>query len=590
MMGRSPLAWQVALPLCALVAAGLAFICWEASSLTIATHAADVRARLASGAALVEDVVGDRLAGANRQALDPVVKQLGKSASLRVTLIAPDGNILGESDDDPAVMDNHSQRPEVVAAIAEGTGTSVRHSDTLSTEMMYWARAVRRDGKLVGVVRTGIALDAVDAANSSLQHRLLLVAATVALAMAAFVFWIIRSLAIPLTTLESLAGNHAGGGQASALPEAPAEIRRVGEAIRRMGAELDSRIASLVAERNEQEAVLSSMVEGVLAIDVRERVMALNAAGARLLEIDMRTAVGRTIHEVARSPDLQRVVAEALRADTVVERDVALRGDQSRFIQAHGAPVRDAGGRRIGAVIVLHDVTQLRRLETVRRDFVANVSHELKTPVTSIKGFLDTLLAGAMNDAGNAKRFLEIASRQADRLGAIIEDLLVLSRIDQESENQMIERSPTSLDSVVRGAVDVCRAKADLKGVHVEVRCDHSVQARINGALVEQALVNLIDNAIKYSDEGSLIEVEAAADDGSALLRVRDHGAGIDAEHLPRLFERFYRVDKARSRSLGGTGLGLAIVKHIVQAQGGSVEVQSRPGSGSMFTLKFPVA
>jgi two-component system phosphate regulon sensor histidine kinase PhoR len=328
----------------------------------------------------------------------------------------------------------------------------------------------------------------------------------------------------------------------------------------------------------------------VLAIDRSERIMAVNDAAARLLGIDVQGAVGRTIQEIARNVPLQKFVAESLGADSVVERDIELHGEEPRFLQAHGAPVRDAAGRRIGAVVVLNDVTRLRRLETVRRDFVANVSHELKTPVTSIKGFLETLLAGAIDEPDNARRFVEIAARQADRLGAIIEDLLVLSRIDQDPAESGFEKNPTVLAAVIDGAIDVCRLKADSKQIRLDGLCDPALSARISGALVEQALVNLIDNAIKYSDAGDVVEIRGAVEDGSVVIRVRDHGPGVDAEHLPRLFERFYRVDKARSRALGGTGLGLAIVKHIAQSQGGSVEVESWPGRGCVFTLRFPSA
>jgi two-component system phosphate regulon sensor histidine kinase PhoR len=445
------------------------------------------------------------------------------------------------------------------------------------------------------VVRAGIALSRVEAAERALQRRSAAAVALVGLLMLACGALVARRVTRPLEELEKVAERYARGdgeGGAGFLPVSGSvvEVQRVAEALQRMATELDNRIAALVAERNEQEAVLSSRVEGVLAIDDRERVMALNAAAARLLDVDARQAIGRTIHEVARNASLQRFVAEALRADSALERDIALHGDEARFVQAHGSPVKDAAGAKIGAVVVMNDVTRLRRLETVRRDFVANVSHELKTPVTSIKGFLETLLGGALEDPDNARRFVEIAARQADRLGAIIDDLLLLSRIDQESEQPRIEKSPTALETVIGGALEVCRPKADQKGVSLRIRAERGLAARMNGAMVEQALVNLIDNAIKYSESGEEVEISTAREADSCVLRVADRGPGIEAEHLPRLFERFYRVDKARSRAAGGTGLGLAIVKHIVQAQGGTVSVESRPGVGSTFTLRFPAA
>jgi two-component system phosphate regulon sensor histidine kinase PhoR len=594
-MGRTRLFWQIAAPLGVLLATGLLVVAWQASWLLRKSHSAQIEAQLSSSTALVEEALGASLASGDRQAIDPIVKRLASASDLRVTAIGPDGTVFGDSDSDAGIMDNHGTRPEVVEAIASGTGMAVRYSDTISANMMYSARAVRRDGRLAGVVRAGIALSRVEAAERALQRRSAMAVALVGLLMLGCGAFLARRVTRPLEELEKIAEGYARGeieGGAGFLPVSGSvlEVQRVAEALQRMAAELDSRIAALVAERNEQEAVLSSMVEGVLAIDDRERVMAINAAAARLLDVDARQAIGRTIHEVARNASLQRFVGEALRADAALERDIALHGDEARFIQAHGSPVRDAVGARIGAVVVMYDVTRLRRLETVRRDFVANVSHELKTPVTSIKGFLETLLGGALEDADNARRFIEIAARQADRLGAIIDDLLLLSRIDQESEQPKIEKSPTALETVIGGAIEVCRPKADQKGVGIQIRAERGLNTRMNGAMVEQALINLIDNAIKYSEPGQEVEIETAREGDSFVLRVVDHGPGIEAEHLPRLFERFYRVDKARSRAAGGTGLGLAIVKHIVQAQGGTVSVDSRPGAGSTFTLRFPAA
>lgn len=588
---RSRLLWLVTAPFALLLGVGLLAMAWEASDLLRTSHSAQIQSQLSSSSALVDEAVGDLLVKGDAAAIDPVARRLGEASALRVTVIAVDGTVLGESEGDRAVMDNHSTRPEVIAALAGGLGVAVRYSDTVGFDMMYAARAVKRDGRVLGVVRTGIPLRELEAAEAQLRRRSTAAAVVVALLAMSCGFWVARRLIRPLEELEELAGAYASGDMKVRLPsQGSLEVQRVAAAMQKMAGELDQRIAALVAERNEQEAVLSSMVEGVLAIDAGERVMALNEAGARLLGVDARQALGRTIQEVARNSNLQRFVGEALKADAVLERDLAVHGDESRFLQAHGAPVRDAAGRRIGAVVVLNDVTRLRRLETVRRDFVANVSHELKTPVTSIKGFLETLLAGALDDPANARRFVEIAARQADRLGAIIEDLLVLSRIDQDSEQQAtIEKTPTLVEGVVQGAIDVCRLKAEQKGVAVESRCEEGLKARLNGALVEQALVNLIDNAVKYSDAGSAVQVSATRDDGFVVLVVKDQGTGIEAEHLPRLFERFYRVDKARSRSAGGTGLGLAIVKHIAQAQGGTIEVQSRPGQGSTFTLRLPL-
>jgi two-component system phosphate regulon sensor histidine kinase PhoR len=261
-----------------------------------------------------------------------------------------------------------------------------------------------------------------------------------------------------------------------------------------------------------------------------------------------------------------------------------------RFLQTHGTSLKNVQGENIGAVVVLNDVTRIRRLENVRRDFVANVSHELKTPITGIKLSVDSIFGGAIADHEESIKFLHIISRQADRLNAIVEDLLRLSRIEQEAEAAQITLGKHRIKNVLEVAVQTCEVKACDKKISLELTCPADISAKINPPLLEQAVVNLIDNAIKYSEPDSMIQVMAGKTDTEVTIQVEDQGCGIGKQHLPRLFERFYLVDKARSRKLGGTGLGLAIVKHIIQAHGGRVSVESTPGKGSTFFIHLPLA
>jgi two-component system phosphate regulon sensor histidine kinase PhoR len=261
------------------------------------------------------------------------------------------------------------------------------------------------------------------------------------------------------------------------------------------------------------------------------------------------------------------------------------------YLQAHGTFIKDHDGKSFGALIVLNDITQMKRLENIRRDFVANVSHELKTPITSIIGFVETLSQGAIDDKENAGRFLEIIARHADRLNAIIEDLLLLSRIEgHEEDDSGVVKEASKIKSILSSALLICEPKASTKNIHLALQSPDEIKADVNAPLLEQAVINLVDNAIKYSEEGSHVRVEASAEGEEILIRVIDDGCGIPEEHIPRLFERFYRVDKARSRNLGGTGLGLAIVKHIVNAHGGIIEVESIPQKGSTFTIRIPIS
>ena len=293
---------------------------------------------------------------------------------------------------------------------------------------------------------------------------------------------------------------------------------------------------------------------------------------------------------MVRNTDLQAFARRALDSPTpVFEEIVFYDGKKERFLQAQGAVLRsEAQGEGIGALVVLHDVTQLRRLENVRREFVSNVSHELRTPITSITGFVETLLAGAKDEPEDRDRFLDIIKRHVERLNNIIEDLLALSRIEQSEERGTIERENIALREVLERALQNCQGEAEAREIRLDLQCDPELRANISPSLMEQAVVNLIDNAVKYSGSGGLVHVEAEVRGGEVAIRVRDQGCGIAPEHLDRVFERFYRVDKARSRKLGGTGLGLAIVKHLVQLHGGRVGVESEVGKGSVFSICLP--
>jgi two-component system phosphate regulon sensor histidine kinase PhoR len=316
--------------------------------------------------------------------------------------------------------------------------------------------------------------------------------------------------------------------------------------------------------------------------------VSVNKAAAELLGVDPTQVQTRNIGEVIRNAELLQFVREALESDGPVEANLILQKDGERFFQLHGAGLSDSQGKRSGAVIVLTDMTRMRRLENVRRDFVSNVSHELRTPVTSIQGFVEALLDEKIKEPGQVNRYLKIISKHSDRLNAIIEDLLSLSRLEEDSERRRISCETAPLRPVLADAIELSSTKAQEKQTTVNLLCDDDLQARINPALLEQAILNLIDNAIKYSPSNGTIQVSVDKDENELRIAVQDNGCGIDDEHTSRIFERFYVVDKGRSRKLGGTGLGLAIVKHISQVHGGYVTVKSSPEKGSTFTIHLP--
>ena len=552
---------------------------------------------LQARAALVREQILPAILADTPQELEALVQRLGESSGTRITLIAVDrpgfdrGEVLADSDSDPLEMESHATRPEVLAALEGRPGRAVRYSRTLWQEMMYVAIPVTEDGRLTTVVRTAVPLTRVNNALASLYGSIAVSAIVVAVIAAIIGLSVSRRISGQMRAIKVGAERLAAGDFAHKLSVPRVEeFASVAESINRMAEELDDKLRRLTHERNEREAVLASMVEGVLAVDIDERVIAVNAAAARLLETDPASAEGKAIQEVVRNPDLQHVVAQTLDGHRPVEADIVMRvGAEERNLQANGTLLHgDDDGDDVGAVVVLNDVTRLKRLEAVRRDFVANVSHELKTPVTSIKGFAETLEDGALDDPAAARRFVRIIAGQADRLNSIIEDLLALSTLEQSGDSPLLQLEEADLCDVVAVALEVCGPKAEAKSIELREDCPGRLLARVNPPLLEQAVVNLIDNAVKYSAEGSAVVVTLEERGDEVVVSVTDEGQGVAREHLPRLFERFYRVDKARSRDLGGTGLGLAIVKHIAQIHGGRVSVDSLIGRGSTFRIHLP--
>ncbi|QQE10440.1 HAMP domain-containing protein [Planctomycetota bacterium] len=396
-----------------------------------------------------------------------------------------------------------------------------------------------------------------------------------------------------LKELREAAGRFAQGDLTQRVAiKGPLQIAELAEALNSMARQLEDRLSTVVRQRNELGTVLTSMVEGVVAIDLDEHIISLNQAAANMLEVEPTIAIGRSIQEVVRNTALQSFVHQTLRQNTPISTEITLRvpdnPEGDRQLQAQSAILRDAEGVRTGVVLVLHDVTRLRRLESVRQDFVANVSHEVKTPVSAIKAAVETVLDDPELVTEDGKRFLNIILRQSDRLAAIVEDLLSIARIEQEGQDIRAELMSTNVIGVIRGANETCSAIAKEKNTHVQVICPDSLSCKANPPLLEQAVVNLLSNAIKYSPENTDVQIIGERTDQEVIISITDEGRGIEPEHLPRIFERFYRTDKARSRELGGTGLGLSIVKHVAEAHGGRVSVDSVLGSGSTFRIHLP--
>ena len=521
--------------------------------------------------------------------LDALCKAVEKTAGTRFTLIRFDGTVVGDSDEDPATMENHANRPEVRQALAGQTGTDRRYSQTLGEKMMYVAVPITGNKHSVEfVIRAALPMTAITGELNKMTKRVVDASLLAGLLSLLVCVVVVRRITAPLHGMARAAHQFAEGDFSRRIPSQKAvELGELAQSLNTMADHLGKTLSSLGKQRNEQQAVLSSMDDGVLAIDQQECIIHMNRVAGEILNIDHRKTKGMLLQQAVRQANLQDFIRATIGAQKKRSCDLLLAGEPPKQILANGRVLKNMDDQAIGALVVLRDITQLRHLETVRADFVANVSHELKTPITSIKGFVETLLSSDWNHEPEALRFLEIIRQQTDRLDAIIDDLLTLSRLEQQ-EGQL-PADPSSLAAIFSNAVDLCQLQALEKGITVQIDCPDGLAIPANAPLLEQALVNLLMNAIKYSDPGKSVQLSASEQGGQVLIAVEDQGFGIEKEHLDRLFERFYRVDTARSRKLGGTGLGLSIVKHIVQVHGGTVSVESHPGTGSTFIITLPL-
>lgn len=519
------------------------------------------------------------------------VRDVATLEGLRMTIVAPDGTVVAESEAEGPLA-NHRDRPEIAAALATGSGRAQRRSATTGKETIYLARAVRDGDRVVGVVRAAIEVEDLDALLAPVQRGIAWFGVGAFVVGIAAALGVARWLARPLEEIERGAASLAAGDLETRVEaRGPREVRRLADTLNDMSTDLRRRLEAQRRARIEIETILSSMAEGVVAVGSDERVILMNDAAARLLGLEGPLDSGAALWEHLRHPDLERALRGVLNGRAAWHGDATAPRADGRVLALSVAPVdrgdesdRDA---RPGAVALLSDVTAIRRLEQVRIDFVANVSHELRTPLAAVMGALETLGDPAADDDVRA-RFLDIGNRNAARLQAIVSDLLDLSSIEADGDRMPLE--PVRVDGPLRTAASALAGAAEAKGVVLEMPPATPVPAWVNGNAqrLEQVFTNLLENALKYTPRGGRVRARVRTSPREVSVDVEDTGVGIPAQHLPRVFERFYRVDRSRSREMGGTGLGLSIVKHVLRAHGGQVSVTSEEGRGSTFTVTLP--
>ncbi len=514
------------------------------------------------------------------------VAQMAASGA-RVTVITESGQVLADSQADAATMENHSNRPEVRQAFAAGDGRSIRHSATINRDLLYYAVRQPLPGGPPVVLRFALPRAALDEVLGQFRRQLAVASLLILLVTGTASLMVSRSFSERVERLKDFSRRVAEG------DFRPVEAARSGDSLEALAlslnetaARLDSTIRTLKDERNLSAAILGSMVEGVAVVSAGERLVFANPAFVEILGLDVPPTAGNALVEVVRQTELIEAVRQVLRGEPAVHVEIVTGTLKPRYFASTVAAVRAA--ETTGAVAVLHDITDLRRLERVRRDFVANVSHEFKTPLTAIQGFAETLLGGAVDDPQNRGRFLEIILDHARRLARLTDDLLRLSQI--EADRLELEIRPLRAEQLIENCLETSRMRAGEKKISLSVEIPGTLpEIAADRRRLAEVLQNLLDNAVQYTQPGGHIAVRAAAADREVILTVADTGIGIPAADQPRIFERFYRVDAARSREAGGTGLGLAIAKHLVEAQGGRIWVESEVGQGSQFHFSVPI-
>ncbi len=549
----------------------------------------ETRSELKSRALMLDAIASSRSFD-DSSGLQLRIKELGEKIGTRFTLIDRNGVVIADSREDPKLMDNHGARPEVLSARSHGEGSATRYSDTIGIKMMYYALPMIRDGSVAGYARTSISLSKIDERLSGLKETVALGAGLAVMAALVLGCFMALHFSRPIESITRVAESMAlGKYDEKVAEEREDEIGKLARALNLMADNLKERIETISGEGNRLKAILAGMVEGVIATDIDERIVHINKAACEITSTSLENSIGKPLWEVTVLQELNDILAQTITTKSRVEKEIMVfKREGNRHIQILSAPTLSLDKKISGAVIVLHDITDLYAFERVRRDFVANVSHELKTPVTAIRALIETIVDDTDMHKDDRTRFLKKIEKQSIRLATLVGDVLTLSK--QESEKGLLDGTRLDLKVVVNSVIQTLSTESSSRDISVvsEVSAEHLL---INGdeEAVSQAISNLANNALKYTPHGGHVSIRLKKVGQNVVIEVEDNGIGIAPEHQQRIFERFYRVDKARSRELGGTGLGLSIVKHVAISHGGGVDVESEPGRGTVFRITIPL-
>ena len=561
---------------------------WTLSNVLQKRDLQQLQSSLSRQTTLIREIATPLLKDTSRLRVE--VKKMAAGTDLRITIIDSTGTILADSsetDEALAKMDNHATRPEVAAALRKEMGMSVRYSMTLETRMLYIALPILDHEKVAGVVRTALPVTRVDEILTSVRRPVMFTAILGILIVLIAGILFSNHLTRRIRRITSVAERYAREDWSQKiLMDGRDELKMLANTMNQMAASLSSRINDLENEKGKISVILNHMNEGVIALGRRKEYVMANPAAEQIFGFTPSALQGKSLIEITRHPQLERIVDQAFREQKNVSEEIQISGKIKKTLRVNvillGPHARDIAG-----ILVFHDMTELRRLENVRKEFVANVSHELRTPLTSIRGFIETLLNGALKDPSTSEKFLKIVAEETERLRRLVEDILTLGEIEQGAVR--IHKEKIDLAEELPAILEQFKAQLQGKRIALENRLSGKpLPLTGNKDKIHQVFVNLIDNAIKFNKPEGKIVLSAEQKPEGVTILIEDTGVGIPEEALGRIFERFFRVDKARSKELGGTGLGLAIVKHIMEAHGGHISCESTPGQGSRFSVFFP--
>ncbi|MCS7462564.1 cell wall metabolism sensor histidine kinase WalK [Paenibacillus doosanensis] len=524
--------------------------------------------------------------------------RLKASADARVTYIRADGKVLGDSDHDPQDMENHLSRKEVAEAMQSGGfGTDMRYSVTLQRNMLYAAVPVKEGGQIQGFLRLAMSLEDVDASIRQVWYGVLIGLLAVFIIAGLISYRIAYSLTRPIEMITRVAYQITNMNyKARVHIRKKDEVGQLGQAINGMADSLQLQMNRILEDESRLKSVLENMISGVMMIDREGKIVLLNRSAEEIVGFSSHELLGKKFDEAKQQYEFTQLIQECIDSKEHIRDEMIFYYPSERILEINLSPLSVGEGEWAGVLIVLHDITAVRRLERMRSEFVANVSHELKTPIAAVKGFAETLLAGALNDKETARSFLQIIFDESERLNRLIGDILELSKI--ESKRIPLQFSPVHMHTFVANALNVMNAEAKKKSIELAMEVDEEMYIEADEDRLRQILINLLSNGVNYTPEGGKVRVKVEPVEGSygpsgdyerIQMTISDTGIGIPKKDLPRIFERFYRVDKARSRSSGGTGLGLSIVKHLVELHKGTIRVESEVGMGTKFIVELPV-